>query len=88
MARVTITDCLVRIPNHFELTLTAAKRSRQLARGAEAKVPWGSHKPTVLALKEIAAGHIDPTILNEADLPVVPKPVTEFDPLDPILADI
>ena len=54
MARVTVEDCLARIPNQFELTLVAAKRARQLARGAEARQPWGSHKSTVLSLTEIA----------------------------------
>jgi DNA-directed RNA polymerase omega subunit len=44
MARVTVEDCLARIPNQFDLTLVAAKRARQLARGAEARLPWGTHK--------------------------------------------
>ena len=56
---MTVEDCLDRIPNQFELTLVAAKRARQLARGAEAKLPWGNHKSTVLSLKEIAHGYID-----------------------------
>ena len=85
MARVTIVDCLDRIPNHFDLTLVAAKRARQLARGAESKVPWGTHKSTVIALKEIAAGHVSTDVLNEADLPVVTQPRVDLDSLDPVL---
>jgi len=58
MARVTVKVCLDRIPNQFELTLIAAKRSYQLARGAEAHMPWGNHKSTVLSLREVAEGHV------------------------------
>ncbi|MEW6169047.1 MAG: DNA-directed RNA polymerase subunit omega [Pseudomonadota bacterium] len=71
MARVTVEDCLVHIPNHFDLCLVAAKRARQLARGAQAHLPWGDHKSTVLTLKEIGAGHVGRSVLREEDLPVV-----------------
>jgi len=83
MARVTAEDCLERLPNQFELTLVAAKRARQLARGAEARLPWGNHKSTVLALREIAEGHIDRTVLDEQDLPVIQQPKMELEALDP-----
>jgi DNA-directed RNA polymerase subunit omega len=83
MARVTVEDCLARIPNQFDLTLVAAKRARQLARGAEAKLPWGNHKSTVLSLKEIADGYVDTGVLSEADLPVVQQPKMELEALDP-----
>ena len=84
MARVTVNDCLTQVPSHFDLTLIAAKRARQLARGAEARLPWGDHKSTVLALREIAAGHVDASVLSEAELPVVRVPSVEFEPLDPV----
>lgn len=71
MARVTVKDCLDRIPNHFDLCLLASKRARQLARGAPAHLPWQDHKSTVLSLKEIAAGAVDFSIMGEADLPEV-----------------
>jgi DNA-directed RNA polymerase subunit omega len=71
MARVTAEDCLARIPNHFDLCLVASKRARQLARGAEAHLPWGTHKSTVLALKEMADGYVDMSVLEEIDLPAV-----------------
>ena len=83
MARVTVEDCLHRIPNQFDLTLVAAKRARQLARGAEARLPWGNHKSTVLSLREIAEGHIDRTVLDEIDLPAVQQPKVELEALDP-----
>ena len=83
MARVTVEDCLDLIPNQFDLTLVAAKRARQLARGAEAKLPWGNHKSTVLSLREIAEGYTDRSVLDEVDLPAVQQPKMELEALDP-----
>jgi len=83
MARVTVEDCLEKIPNQFDLTLVAAKRARQLARGAEAKLPWDNHKSTVLALREIADSLVDAKVLEEADLPAVQAPKVELEALDP-----
>jgi len=60
MARITVEDCLVNIDNRFELVLTATKRARQIGHGAEALVDEENDKPTVIALREIAAGLIDP----------------------------
>lgn len=64
MARITVEDCIPRIPNHFELTLTAAYRARQLTNGATPLVEESRNKPTVLALREIAAGQIGTEILK------------------------
>lgn len=69
MARITVEDCTQNIPNMFELVLVAAKRARQLANGAEPMVEWDNDKPTVVALREIADGHIDKGILEERDQP-------------------
>jgi DNA-directed RNA polymerase subunit omega len=63
MARITVEDCLDVIPNRFELILLASKRSRQLARGAEAMLPQADDKPTVLALREIAANKVTDELL-------------------------
>jgi DNA-directed RNA polymerase subunit omega len=71
MARITVEDCLHQVPNLFQLVLVAAKRSRKLANGAEATVEWENDKPTVVALREIAAGHIGPEILEEAERPAL-----------------
>jgi len=57
MARVTVEDCLKNVKNRFELVILAAKRARQLMRGKEPMVDWDNDKPTVVALREIAAGH-------------------------------
>ena len=57
MARVTVEDCVEQIPNRFELVLVAAKRARKLSTGAvQPSLDWENDKPTVLALREIAAG--------------------------------
>ena len=58
MARITVEDCLQRIPNRFQLTLAATYRARQLAQGATPKVEAARDKFTVLALREIAAGQV------------------------------
>ncbi|MFP3455324.1 DNA-directed RNA polymerase subunit omega [Psychrobacter sp. SIMBA_152] len=68
MARVTIEDCLDNVDNRFELILVASKRARQLAKGiAEPLVDVDNDKPTVLALREIAAGKITRDILNQPE---------------------
>lgn len=87
MARVTIQDCLEQIPSRFDLTMVAAKRARQLTRGAEAKLPWEGHKSTVLALREIAQGMVTVDVLKEVDLPVIKEPAVEFAPVDAYFED-
>lgn len=67
MARVTVEDCLKNVKNRFELVIVAAKRARQLMRGKEAKVEWDNDKPTVVALREIAAGFTNIDTLNTPD---------------------
>jgi DNA-directed RNA polymerase subunit omega len=58
MARITVEDCLQKIPNRFQLTLAATYRARQLAQGAQPTVDPGRDKPTVTALREVAAGNV------------------------------
>ena len=81
MARITVEDCLDNIDNIFEMVLVAAKRARRLAHGADALVELENDKPTVIALREIAEGHITPAILEEVEVP----PADEF--LQPEAAD-
>ena len=65
MARITVEDCLPHIPNHFDLTLAAARRARQLENGTQPLVDDIRHnKTTVTALREIAAGQIGSEILS------------------------
>ena len=70
MARITVEDCLDNIDNIFEMVLVAAKRARRLAHGADAMVELENDKPTVIALREIAEGHVTPAILEEIDQPI------------------
>jgi len=58
MARITVEDCLKRIPNRFQLTLAATYRARQLAQGATPLIETIRDKPTVVALREVAAGKV------------------------------
>ncbi len=64
MARITVEECLVYIPNRFELTLAAAYRARQLANGAAHLVEDTKNKPSVVALREISEGKVGKEILN------------------------
>lgn len=64
MARITVEDCLKHISNRFELTLAATYRARQIATGAPAMVETNKDKPTVVALREIAAEKVGAEILR------------------------
>ncbi|MCK0505970.1 DNA-directed RNA polymerase subunit omega [Aromatoleum anaerobium] len=67
MARITIEDCLKRIPNRFQLTLAATYRARQITIGSTPQVELekgDKDKPTVIALREIAAGKVGLEVLN------------------------
>ena len=65
MARITVEDCLEVVDNRFELVLMATKRARQLANGADATIDSANDKPTVLALREIAAGKVGIEMLKK-----------------------
>jgi len=67
MARVTVEDCLENVDNRFELVRLASRRARQIAMGKDPLVAPENDKPTVIALREIAAGLIDEKILDEAE---------------------
>ena len=67
MARITVEDCITKIPNHFDLTLIAARRARQLENGTDPLVDdVRNNKATVTALREIAAGQIGEEILSRS----------------------
>jgi DNA-directed RNA polymerase subunit omega len=69
MARITVEDCLSVVDNRFELVLMASKRARQLATGVEPTLDNTElqDKPTVLALREIAARKIDMALIDEVE---------------------
>jgi DNA-directed RNA polymerase subunit omega len=66
MARVTVEDCMKNFPNRFELTLAATYRARQITMGSTPMVEPGRDKPTVIALRELAAGKYGPEILTRS----------------------
>jgi DNA-directed RNA polymerase subunit omega len=66
MARITIEDCLEKIPNRFELTLAATNRARQISAGSAPLVDADRDKPTVIALREVAVGKIGIEMLLKA----------------------
>ena len=69
MARVTVEDCLEQVENRFDLVMIASRRARQLQTGGkDPLVPGHNDKPTVLALREIAAGKIGYSILDEMEI--------------------
>jgi DNA-directed RNA polymerase subunit omega len=74
MARITVEDCLTNVDNLFQLVLLASQRARRLANGAEPTLPLENDKPTVLALREIAAGNVTAEMLSEPE-PPPPEPV-------------
>ena len=68
MARVTVEDCLENVDNRFELVMLASKRARQIViQGAEPLVETEGDKPTVVALREIAAGKVTPATMAAAE---------------------
>ena len=58
MARITVEDCLEKIPNRFMLIHAASKRVKQMAKGSRTVITGNRNKPAVMALREIAAGAI------------------------------
>ena len=66
MARITVDDCLKIIPNRFEMSLAATYRARQIANGAQPMMEASRDKPTVIALRELAASKYGAEILSKA----------------------
>lgn len=69
MARITVDDCLRRIPNRFDMILAATARARQLSRGSTPLVSPDNDKSTVIALREVAAGLVGLAVLRPEPLP-------------------
>ena len=67
MARVTVEDCVLKVPNRFELVLHAAQRARNISRGEELTIERDNDKNPVVALREIAESTVDLDLL-QADL--------------------
>jgi DNA-directed RNA polymerase subunit omega len=76
MARLTVEDCLEHILNRYDLVILAAKRARQITFGADPFVEEEKDKPTVIALREIAAGLVTQDNIDEIGKN---NPLDEFD---------
>lgn len=66
MARVTVEDCILQVPNRFELVLFAAQRAREISAGAPLTLDRDNDKNPVVALREIAERTVSPVDLEEA----------------------
>ena len=66
MARLTVEDCVIRVPNRFELVMLAARRARDIVAGASLTVERDNDKDAVVALREIAEGKVDVDDLRRA----------------------
>ncbi len=66
MARVTVEDCVLKVPNRFDLVLVAAQRSRDISAGAPLTLERDNDKNPVIALREIADGTVDVDELSDA----------------------
>jgi len=62
MARVTIEDCIKKVPNPFDLVLYAAQRAKELKKGEDSELDKENDKDTVIALREIAQNKV---VLND-----------------------
>ena len=87
MARVTVEDCILQVPNRFELVLYAAQRARNIARGEQPEVERDNDKNPVVALREIAEERVELPNL-EADLVKSLQRVAEAEPAEEEVMDI
>ncbi len=87
MARVTVEDCVQRVPNRFELVLLAAQRARNLSRGEELTVDRDMDKNPVVALREIADETV-PLAKLEQDLVKSLSRAPEPEPADEEVLDL
>lgn len=87
MARVTVEDCILQVPNRFELVLYAAQRARNIARGEQPEVDRDNDKNPVVALREIAEEKVELPSL-EADLIKSLQRVAEAEPAEEEVMDI
>ncbi len=78
MARVTVEDCILRVPNRFELVLLTAQRARDISAGAQLTVDRDNDKTTVVSLREIADSTVDTEALRTALIQGLQKTV-DFD---------
>lgn len=79
MARVTVEDCVDKIPNRFDLVLLAGERAREISGGAELTIERDRDKNPVVALREIADGTVRPDQLQDGLVQSLQKVQVEDD---------
>lgn len=82
MARITVEDCVLKIPNRFDLVLVAAQRARDVSAGAALAVDRDNDKNPVVALREIAEEMLDPEALRQALIQSLQRHVEQDEPED------
>ncbi|NQV83184.1 MAG: DNA-directed RNA polymerase subunit omega [Rhodospirillales bacterium] len=80
MARVTVEDCIVKIPNRFKLVMMASQRARNISAGSQLNVERDNDKNPVVALREIAENQVDHEELEESLIKGLQKFVEMDDP--------
>ena len=85
MARVTVEDCVLQIPNRFELVMLAAQRSRDISAGAPLSVERDNDKNPVVALREIADTTLDLDVLKNALIKSLQKVAEADEPEEEIV---
>jgi DNA-directed RNA polymerase subunit omega len=94
MARVTVEDCVEKVPNRFELVLLAAQRAREISAGAQMTIERDNDKTPVVALREIADSTVQLDEVNEALIRRYQKQAEKDEPeedrpdFDPIAAEL
>jgi len=82
MARVTVEDCIIKVPNRFDLVMVAAQRARDISSGAALTIERDNDKNPVVALREIADTTIDLEALTNAVVQGLRKHVETEEPVE------
>ncbi len=85
MARVTVEDCVLRVPNRFELVMKAAQRARDISSGAPLTVDRDNDKNPVVALREIAEETVSLDMLGNALIQGLQKQSEQDEPEDDVV---
>jgi DNA-directed RNA polymerase subunit omega len=88
MARVTVEDCVDKVPNRFDLVLLAANRARAISSGAELTIDRDRDKNPVVALREIAEETISPAFLTEALVASMQRMVADDDDTPDVIGSL
>ena len=88
MARVTVEDCVDKLPNRFEIVMLAAHRARSISNGGQMLVEKDDDKNPVVALREIAEGALKPGELREDAISSLQKHVEVDEPVDDDMAKL